>query len=128
MINHDYPPELQPRDRGNVSSRAQVYDMAANLEPSRLGPSPEANAGAPLVGPDNVVESGNGRTMAIRTAYDQGSDRAGAYKGFLDRSGYDTSGFSKPVLVARRVTDMTSEERAGFAQSANASASLRMST
>ncbi|MGA9214498.1 MAG: hypothetical protein WBD78_11135 [Methylocella sp.] len=128
MVNPAYPAELQPRDRANVASRAQVVDMAANLEPERLGPSPEANSGAPLVGPDNVVESGNGRAMAVRTAYGNDTDRAGAYQAFLDRSGYDTSGFENPVLIARRTTPMAPDERAAFAQSANASPSLRMST
>ncbi|MCI0601336.1 MAG: hypothetical protein L0Y60_17840, partial [Beijerinckiaceae bacterium] len=127
-VNPAYPAELQPRERANVASRAQVVDMAANLEPSRLGPSPEANAGAPIVGPDNVVESGNGRVMAIRNAYGEATNRAGAYRGFLEQSGYDTSKFAHPVLIARRVTAMSPEERAAFAQSANASASLRMST
>jgi hypothetical protein len=128
MVNPNYPAELQPRARANVASRSQVIDMAANLEPERLGPSPEANAGAPLVGPDNVVESGNGRAMAIRSAYDAGSDRSGAYRAFLERSGFDTSQTNEPVLIARRTTNMRPDERAAFAQSANASTALRMST
>lgn len=127
MVNPAYPAELQPRERANTASRAQVIDMAANLEPSRLGPSPEANAGAPIVGPDNVVESGNGRAMALRNAYNEGTDRAGAYRAFLEQSGYDTANFRQPVLISRRVTAMDQEARARFAQTANASASLRLS-
>lgn len=128
MANPAYPGELQPRERANAASRSQVIDMAANLEPERLGPSPEANTGAPIVGPDNIVESGNGRVMAIRLAYDDATDRAGAYRSFLERSGHDTAGFRNPVLAARRTTPMDAGERAAFAQAANGSASLRMST
>ena len=98
--------------------------MAARLQPERLGPSPEANSGAPIVGPDNVVESGNGRTLAIAKAYAQG--RGGAYKSWLENQGYDTSGMKQPVLIARRVTPMTDQERVAFAHSANSSSGLRM--
>jgi hypothetical protein len=125
-VNPDYPPELQPRNRGGVPAREQVYSIAQNLEPERLGPSVEANSGAPIVGPDNVVESGNGRAMAVRMAYP--SDDAAAYKAFLERSGFDTAGMKEPVLVARRVTQMDQTARADFAHAANGSASLRMST
>jgi hypothetical protein len=125
-VNPDYPPELQPRNRGGVPAREQVYSIAQNLEPERLGPSVEANSGAPIVGPDNVVESGNGRAMAVRMAYS--ADDAAAYKAFLERSGFDTSGMKEPVLVARRVTQMDEGARADFTHAANGSASLRMST
>lgn len=125
-VNPDYPAELQPRDRGGKAARDQVYDMAARLEPERLGPSPEANSGAPIVGPDNVIESGNGRTMAIRAAYDMGGERAAAYRAWLERNGYETTGMKQPVLVARRTSPMSEAERADFAHAANGSASLRM--
>jgi len=125
-VNPDYPADLQPRDRSSKAARDQVFDMAANLEPERLGPSPEANAGAPIIGPDNVVESGNGRTMAIRQAYDLGNDRSNAYRMWLERQGYDTAGFDQPVLVGRRTSVMADAERAEFAHAANGSASLRM--
>ena len=64
--------------------------MAARLQPERLGRSPEANSGAPIVGPDNVVESGNGRTLALGKAY--GSARAGDYRNWLQSQGVDTTG------------------------------------
>ena len=126
-VNPDYPAALQPRDRNAAAAREQVTQMAANLQPERLGPSPEANAGAPIVGPDNVVESGNGRTMAIRQAYAAGNEGFGAYRAFLERQGYDTTGFREPVLIGRRVTALDDGERAAFAHAANGSASLRMS-
>jgi hypothetical protein len=123
--NPAYPPELQPRDRGGKPAREQVYSIASDLNPERLGPNVEANSGAPIVGFDNIVESGNGRAMAIRLAYDM--ERGGAYKAFLERQGFDTQGFERPVLVARRLDAMTPAEREAFAHAANGSASLRMS-
>lgn len=125
-VNPAYPTDLQPRNRAGLPARDQVYAMAADLQPERLGPNVEANSGAPIVGPDNVVESGNGRTMAVRMAYEDANERAGAYRAFLERSGYDTDGFAQPVLVARRMTPMAPEERAAFSHAANGSAALRM--
>lgn len=120
----DYPQELQPRARESAPSRDQVNNMASRLQPERLGPSPEANSGAPIVGPDGVVESGNGRTMAIAKAYQKGNP---AYRQWLESQGYDTAGMSQPVLIARRVSDMTPAQREFFTTSANASSTLRMS-
>ena len=124
-VNPAYPPELQPRDRSGAPAQDQVNSIAANLEPDRLGPSPEANSGAPIVGPDGIVESGNGRTLAIGRAYDLG--RAGPYRAWLERQGFDTTGMDRPVLVGMRETPLDAGQRADFAHAANGSASLRMS-
>jgi hypothetical protein len=126
-VNPAYPEELQPRNRGGKPAREQVIQIAQNLQPERMGPNVEANSGAPIVGPDNVVESGNGRAMALRMAYGKNAEQAAAYRAFLERSGFDTSGLKEPVLVARRTTKMTAADREAFAHAANGSASLRMS-
>jgi len=123
-VNPDYPAALQPRDRNAAAAREQVMGIASNLQPERLGPSVEANAGAPIIGPDNIVESGNGRTIALQRVNNEGS---AAYRAFLERQGFDTTGFREPVLVGRRVSSMSEQERAAFAHAANGSASLRMS-
>jgi hypothetical protein len=123
--NPAYPQNWQPRARGGKPATAQVLEILNDLQPERLGPSPEANSGAPIVGPDNIVESGNGRAMALRMAY--GRDSAGGYRAFLEREGYDTGGFKEPVLIGRRVTPMNDAEREAFAHAANGSASLGMS-
>jgi hypothetical protein len=122
--NPKFPQELQPRARESAPARDQVNGMAARLQPERLGPSPEANSGAPIVGPDNVVESGNGRALAIGKAYQKGNT---AYRDWLEGQGFDTQGMKKPVLVARRTSEMTPAEREYFANSANSSAGLKMS-
>ena len=98
--------------------------MFARLQPERLGPSPEANSGAPIVGPDNVVESGNGRMLAIAKAYKAG--RGEKYRKWLESQGFDTSGIDQPVLIARRRTDLSPAGRAAFTHSANTASGLRM--
>ena len=123
-VNPRYPAPLQPRARDSAPARDQVNSMAARLQPERLGSSPEANSGAPIVGPDNVVESGNGRTLALGKAY--GSARAGDYRNWLQSQGVDTTRIAKPILIARRVTPLTPEERVAFTHGANTSSGLRM--
>ena len=122
--NPVYPQQLQPRNRSSAPAQDQVNSMAARLQPDRLGPSPEANSGAPIVGPDNVVESGNGRALAIAKAYEAGNT---TYPAWLKSQGYDTTGFKRPVLVQRRTSPMTEGEREYFAHSANSASGLRMS-
>ena len=124
-VNQEYPADLQPRERASAPARDQVNMMAARLQPERLGPSPEANSGAPIVGPDNVVESGNGRTLAIMKAYQNG--RGGAYRDWLDANGVDTSGYTAPMLVGRRVTPLAASERVTFAHATNTASGLAMS-
>ncbi|MCF9512872.1 hypothetical protein J8A90_22860 [Vibrio parahaemolyticus] len=68
-INPNFPQELQPRDRTRVSSKLQISKMANDLRPQQLTDSGLSSHGAPIVGSDNVVESGNGRTIAIIKAY-----------------------------------------------------------
>lgn len=119
--------DLQPRDRTRAASDAQIADMAANLDPDRLLPTPEADRGAPIIGPDNIVESGNGRVAAIRRAAEQHSERFEAYRKALRDAGYDVPEGGVPVLVSRRVSDLSPDQRVGFVQDANTSAIARMS-
>lgn len=99
--------DLQPRDRGRANSDAWVSETAARLDPALLLPAPTADRGAPLVGPDDVIESGNGRVRAIGRAYDMHPDRAAAYRDQLEAAGYAIpEGVERPVLVARRTTEL----------------------
>lgn len=122
--NPKFPQELQPRARESAPARDQVNNMAARLQPERLGPSPEANSGAPIVGPDNVVESGNGRTLALAKHYQKGGKE---YRDWLASQGFDTAGMKQPVLIARRTSEMSPAQREYFANSANSSSTLKMS-
>ncbi|MGY5803379.1 hypothetical protein ACXHMN_18780 [Rhizobium sp. LEGMi12c] len=125
-VNPAFPQELQPRDRTRAISQDQVQSIAGNLQPERLGPSPDAATGSPIVGPDNLVESGNGRVMAIRRAYDQGGASADSYRNYLISQGYDIGDMAKPVLVGRRITDLSDTDRLNFVTAANRSTAMRL--
>lgn len=104
--------DLQPRDRSRINSDEWVASTAARLDPAQLMPSPTADRGTPIVGPDNVIESGNGRSMAIARAYERHPDRAQAYRGAIEAAGYQIpEGVEQPVLIARRRTDLTADQR-----------------
>lgn len=122
-INPQFPAELQPRDRTRMSSKIQVSKIAGNLRPAQLTDSGLSSHGAPIVGPDNVVESGNGRSMGILRAYEQG--QADSYRQYLiEHAGdyglkaADIEKMGMPVLVRERVTEL---DRAKFARDSNQS-------
>lgn len=119
-VNPNYPAELQPRDRTREASRQQIETMANDLRPELLGESNMLSNGAPIIGMDNVVESGNGRTMAIGKAYENG--RAEEYRQFVNdfanNRGLDISDLNNPVLVRTRLTETN---RTDFARLANES-------
>ncbi|WP_259667253.1 hypothetical protein [Rhizobium lentis] len=123
-INPDFPQELQPRDRTRALSQDQIAGIAANLQPERLGFSTDAGSGAPVVGPDGLVESGNGRVLALRRAFQQDGPQAQSYRNFLRAQNFDIEGIDNPVLIARRVTDL--EDRVGFVTAANRSTAMKL--
>jgi len=126
-VNPAYPAALQPRDRGRAASQDQVNAIAANLNPELLGVSPRADSGAPIVGPDGVIESGNGRVLGIMEAYRRTTPGGVAYIRKLNELGYDTDSFADPVLIARRVSALEEGDRVAFTRSANRSVAARMS-
>jgi predicted ABC-type ATPase len=129
-VNPAFPAELQPRDRTRAASEQQIARIANDVKPELLAESPKASDGAPVVGADRVVESGNARTIALRRAYAAG--KAAAYKAFVRanaaRFGLDPAkldGIEQPVLV--RVTE-GDYNRPEFARQANESAVAAMSS
>ena len=132
-INPDFPASRQPRDRTRASAQQQVNDIASKLQPNLLGESPDVSTGAPFVGAnDNVVDSGNGRTMAIRRVYQEGSEKAQEYRQFVNEQagkfGLDTNAVNmmqSPVLVRRNTSDMDRDE---FSRAANKPTAARMSS
>lgn len=104
--------EYQPRDRSRIASDAWISDTAARLDPAQLMPSPTADRGAPIVGPDGMIESGNGRYGAIVRAYERHPDRAAQYRREIESAGFSVpEGMDRPVLVARRKTDLSHDDR-----------------
>ena len=118
-VNPNFPTALQPRDRSRAASQAQILQMAANLQPELLMPTAQAAEGAPVIGPDMVVESGNARTIAMALAYRQHPESAKRYREHLEAQGFDTEGMTAPVLVQRRTGEMTEADREAFAREAN---------
>ncbi|WP_419238298.1 hypothetical protein ACN08L_16465 (plasmid) [Photobacterium leiognathi subsp. mandapamensis] len=122
-INPDYPQELQPRDRTRQSSIMQINKMANSIRPAQLADSGLSSHGAPIIGRDHVVESGNGRAMALSKAYIEG--KADQYREYLVNNAamYGLTGdkiksMQSPVLVRIRLTDL---DRAAFARDSNLS-------
>jgi hypothetical protein len=131
VVSHDtglnenpaFPQEMQPRDRTRKASEAQIADIAARLDPEELGESYKASHGAPIVGGDLVVESGNGRTIALQRLYQSGHANGQAYQNWVrenaDRFGVDPEAagrIARPVLVRVRRTPV---DRVQFAKEAN---------
>ena len=122
--------ENQFRDRDRASSQAQINNIARNLDPRKLAASPTMDVGAPLLALDGkTIIAGNGRTMAIRQAYQEGG--ADGYRQFLqDNSaqfGIDQAQLSEmenPVLV-RRLTSPV--DIAQVAINSNEQGGMRMS-
>ena len=107
--NPKYDQTLQPRDRKRESSIAWIQKTAKDLDPDMLGKTRRADTGSPIIGEDNMVESGNGRTLAIKLAYQNGD--AGDYLDWLkenaDIFGFteaQVNGYQEPILVRIRTT------------------------
>ncbi|WP_425917786.1 hypothetical protein [Acinetobacter sp. TSRC1-2] len=117
-LNSMYPQELQPRDRSSAASQLQIDSIANNLRSELLGNSHRVSDGAPIIGMDNVIESGNGRTLAISKAYEAG--KADDYRAFVEQyaqeHGIDISGMKRPILTRKRLTDT---DRVEFTRAAN---------
>ena len=123
-----YDQLLQPRDRAaRKGSDDQIRQIAGNLDPAQLMPGPYPDRGAPIVNERGMVESGNGRVMAIRQAYQRALPGAAAYKAALAARGYDVSAMAMPVLVQQRMTPLTPQQIQSFVQGANKPAALTMS-
>lgn len=120
--------DLQPRDRSRINSDAWVAETAAGLDPALLRPAPTADRGAPIVGPDGVIESGNGRVRAIERAYERFPDRAAAYRAMIEaETGQPIpDGIERPVLVARRRTTLDDTQRQQLVRDAQDSGVARM--
>jgi hypothetical protein len=128
--NPAYPPELQPRLRGRQANRSQVQQIAKSLDADVLLTDYHSiDRGAPIIGPtDNVVESGNGRTMAIQLAVSEFPESYAQYRAevmtraaSLGLSEDKAKSMTHPVVARRRLTDVP---RRQFVEEANASTTL----
>lgn len=129
--NDAFPAALQPRERDRAASEMQISGIVGKLDPARLGLSADAATGAPIIGADGLVESGNARTIALKRIYQADGQKAYDYRSFLAQNATDfgvtpeqVEAVANPVLV--RVRD-TPVNRAEFARQANASTVAAMS-
>lgn len=120
--NDLYPRELQPRRRDRAGAQARNRQLEAELNPKRLMTDVGAETGAPIIAADGTVESGNGRTIALRRSYRTGSEASKRYRAELEARGYDVEGMQAPVLVRERTGRLTGEERVKLTRDMNAEA------
>lgn len=126
-----FPKELQPRERDRAASEMQISGIVQRLDPARLGMSADAANGAPIIGADGLVESGNARTIALKRVYEADGQSAEEYRAYL-RENAGAFGLAPsavdavrhPVLVRVRRTPV---DRAEFARQANAATVAQMS-
>lgn len=122
--NPRYDQELQPRDRGKVMAKNIVRKNASRMAPDLLLRDTGAlDVGPPIVGPDFMVESGNGRFIAMQIASEENPDIWARYqKSLRDRAasyGFDETdfeGLANPVLVRERTANVN---RLDFVAEAN---------
>lgn len=119
--NPAFPAELQPRDRTRAVSQNQIAQIAQNLNPRLLDRSANAGDGAPIIAQSGIVESGNGRSLALQRAYSENLPSAERYREHLKAQGYPVDGMQHPVLVRVRTGEMTPEDRQSFVREANQS-------
>jgi hypothetical protein len=132
-VNPAYPAELlQPRDRSRAASVMQMQEIGEGLNLDLLlSYNRRIDDGTPIIGPDGIMESGNGRTAGLMWARDNAPTRWTAYHDKLVAAA-ESFGLTReqveaikdPILVRERLSDV---DRVEFVQLANASSSLAMS-
>lgn len=117
----------QNRDRSRDTTDMQVQDIVAKFDPELLGEDPSTDRGAPIIGEDGSIDSGNGRVLALNKIYDAYPDQASRYRAMIEARGFSTEGMDRPVLVQRRMTQMTPEQRRQFVIDSNKDTKLELS-
>ena len=119
--------ELQERLRDNAASREQINEIVARFTPpGYLDEFKTLDRGTMIIGPDNLVESGNGRTLALRKIREQAPEKWQTYQDALPeyaaRNGItpeQLANVKDPVLVRERLTPLDAQQRVAFAAEAN---------
>jgi hypothetical protein len=126
--NPAYLQDLQPRDRDTAESLQQILEISGEgFRPRRLlYPDDSGKSGAPLVGPDNMVESGNGRILALGRIYNNKGPNLAEYKNSMKEIvslyGIDPAkidGMKRPILIRRRTTDLDHDIRMALTKRLN---------
>ena len=148
----EFPAELQERIRDRQKSLAQIDKIGSQLNPDAiLTDTHRLSSGPMIIGPDLIVEAGNGRTLGLRKAWADYPRNAANYRSELasraEALGFDPQivvadtsplaqhpavgieGFIMPVLVRERTSNLEQMgiTRAKFAALSNEAEVLQMS-
>ena len=126
--NPNYTSALQPRDRKTAASERQINEIVRKFRPLDLMRSRFSDDGAPVIGTDNMVESGNGRILALRKIAASGPEKYASYARTIEQAGFDVTGFNNPVLIRVNQTARSPEERAEFVRQSNVRRTQDMSS
>lgn len=118
---------LQNRDRSRETTTLQVQDIISKFDPELLGDDPSSDRGAPIVGQDSTVLSGNGRMLALNAIFDQYPEQAGRYRAFIEAQGHSTEGMERPVLIRRVAQELNADEARQFVIDSNKDTKLELS-
>lgn len=117
----------QNRDRDRAASEAQIMSIVGKFDPEQLGDDNYTDRGAPIIGPDGTIESGNGRVLAINRVFDERPEAAQAYRDYIESQGFDTTGIERPILIRRRVTEMDDATLRNFITGSNSDTKQELS-
>ncbi|MDK2760477.1 MAG: hypothetical protein KYX64_03865 [Sphingopyxis sp.] len=117
----------QNRDRDRAASEAQIMAIVGKFDPEQLGDDNYTDRGAPIIGPDGTIESGNGRVLAINRVFDERPEAAQAYRDYIESQGFDTTGIERPILIRRRVTEMDDATLRNFITGSNSDTKQELS-
>lgn len=117
----------QNRDRDRAASEAQIMSIVGKFDPEQLGDDNYTDRGAPIIGPDGTIESGNGRVLAINRVFDERPEAAQAYREYIESQGFDTKGIKRPILIRRRVTEMDDATLRNFITGSNSDTKQELS-
>ena len=123
-VNDKFPQELQGRFRELPANRAQIFEIIQTFNPAEiLNDTKLVETGPMIIGPDMVVESGNGRTIALammlRNFPDKWQMYMDALPGYIESNGFNPDtleGIEHPILVRMRLDDV---DRVAFCDDTN---------
>ena len=102
--------ELQNRDRSRPQTQQFLRRFTSEFDPEGLGEDRSTDRGAPIINKDNVILSGNGRTMGLEEIYEKHPEQAEKYRQFLRDNGWDIEGIERPFLARRLLSDVDERE------------------
>jgi hypothetical protein len=102
--------ELQNRDRSRPQTQQFLRRFTSEFDPEGLGEDRSTDRGAPIINKDNVILSGNGRTMGLEEIYEKHPEQAEKYRQFLRDNGWNIEGIERPFLARRLLSEVDERE------------------